>query len=255
MKFFSNKARKFTIVFVLSFMTLLFLSGCGDSSDSKVDAKTSLMIPLYMEPENWDTLINQKKENPSLGMIAIVNQTNGDFTVRSAKYEEGIALLTQNNIEPIGYIYSFYGQRSMEAVKKNVDMWSNYRIQGIFIDEVDDAGTFAYYKELSDYIRSKGLKVIMNPGSEIHDEFVSLADIMVVVEKHYDRLPTQTGIAYKGVRAALWYASPSSDEVIDEALTFAKKHGCSYLYITDDIQPNPWDSYPSYFEKFLAQMR
>lgn len=249
---------KLIIGFLVSFITFLLFSGCGGGGSSggvEVSVKPSLIIPLYLEPENWGTLVEQKKANSSLKMVAIVNQANGDFTQLSTSYDDGIKTLAQSSIEPVGYVYSRYGKRSMDAIKENIDMWSNYSIEGIFIDEVDDNGTFAYYKELSDYIRSKGLKVIMNPGSDIDGKFVALADIMVVVENYYSKLPTQKSISYGGVKAALIHASPSSDEVIDDALQFAKKHGCTHIYITDDKHPNPWDSYPSYFDKLLVQMR
>lgn len=249
---------KYIFGLLVLFITFLLLSGCrggGSSGGVEVSVKPSLLIPLYSEPENWGTLVEQKRANFRLRMVAIVNQANGDFTQPSANYEDGIEMLARNGIEPIGYVYSSYGKRSMDAIKENIDMWSNYNIGGIFIDEVDDNETFAYYKELSDYIRSKGLKVIMNPGSDIDGKFVALADIMVVVENYYSKLLTQRSISYSGAKAALIHASPSSDEVIDEALAFAKRHKCAYVYVTDDKMPNPWDAYPSYFDRLLVQMR
>jgi hypothetical protein len=256
---------------------VLMLHGCGGggsttSNDMTETVSTTeskkLLIPLYSYPyedNTWTDLIALKEKYPKLEIIAIVNQSNGDFTSVDTQYTTGIAALHDANITTVGYVYTGYANRNIDEVKQNIDSWANLYssegVAGIFFDEASRvAGDIDYYKTLSLYAKAKGLEtIILNPGTVVDTAYISegFATIIVTQEMPYSdavamseyNTPTAT------TKLAMLFYESDANDMPALTCTHAKGHDFEYLYATDDgSDGNPWDSLSSYLEETAVLM-
>jgi hypothetical protein len=126
-------------------------------------------------------------------------------------------------------------------------------VDGIFLDEVsDDPLDLAYYQDLANYIRAKsGSFIMINPGTVPDEQYMDVADVVVVFENTYS--------VYEGATFPAWIDNyPSyrfqhmvynvTETQFPSAWQKALNHNVGYVYFTDDVLPNPWNSLPSYWD-------
>ena len=242
----------------------------------KIDInKKSILIPLYSYPNwydgkdkyIWQKLINLKKFHPNVNIIAIVNPNNGDFDNKNSDFVKGIQDLVEAKIQVIGYVYTSYGNRNIKKIKENIDNWNkfykNYGVKGIFFDEVStDVKNLNFYKEISDYAKSKGLNfIVLNPGITIDKEYITsnIANIIVSFESPYKELiaspPSTFNTSTNHTKLALLvYDMPDDPNKIDQLYNFFKNHNFDYFYFTEDDSSNPWDTISKYLEKEIKKL-
>jgi hypothetical protein len=218
------------------------------------------IVPLYTSPgdSSWNTVIAAKTAHPKVGVVAIVNPSNGPGGSVSSAYATGIARLTAAGIKVIGYVSTDYTRNSAATVKADIDRWKSFypgQLGGIFFDEQSNqAGDVPYYRDLSQYAKAQGLSfTVGNPGTDTAEGFVGALDMMLIYESA--GLPA-------GDKLAGWHAShpPSNFGIIPYAASLdttfvrnARKY-VQYIYVQNDNLPNPWDSVPSYFGDLLAAL-
>ena len=179
--------KRFTL-FLSIFLATLF--GCGPSgNNSSVQSSKdnyAYIIPLYSYPvgtyeREWQRLYNLRTVND---VFVIVNVSNGPGVYTDPNFLNAITTLKSRGFKVIGYVLTFYGSRSLEDVKNDMDKWLNFygseRIDGFFIDEV--GGNYYYYREVFQHARSRNKLVILNPGTNINASFFTIADKIVVFE-------------------------------------------------------------------------
>lgn len=159
-----------------------------------------LVIPLYIYPAPgaWEPLLQAARGNPGLSFIVIVNPSNGPGAdpLPDANYTNVLRQLRSfRNVHLLGYVYCSYGTRSIDDTKKDIRVYlgwkSDFRIDGIFFDEVpsakESAGRMA---DLSHFAKSiwrtdaghSGI-VVYNPGVSVEQEFYQDADLIVTFEQ------------------------------------------------------------------------
>jgi Spherulation-specific family 4 len=142
--------------------------------------------------------------------------------------------------------------------------WFSRGIDGIFFDQMsNDAATHDYYKSLYNYIKGKSSKalVVGNPGIPAANAWQltpsAVADILVVFEGPYVKAdPSDAVTAYKDWIPPEWvasqpaprlahlvYESPDADTTRSICIASQQK-GAGYIYVTQDVRPNPWDRPP-----------
>ena len=146
-------------------------------------------IPLYIYPTHWIPasewyqLSDLIAANPNVEFILKLNVNSGPDTAVNTDYEAGINILQDqgniSHIKLIGYVFTSFGSRAMADVKLDIDRWQSFYgsdINGIFLDEMESiAGEEAYYRELTNYIHSKGMEISWgNPGTEIDESYIQL---------------------------------------------------------------------------------
>jgi hypothetical protein len=236
------------------------VGGAGGAAAVPATGAASTIVPLYTSPgdASWNTVIAAKMAHPKVGVIAIVNPSNGPGGSVSSAYASGIAKLTAAGIRVIGYVATGYTANSPASVKAEIDRWKSFypgQITGIFFDEQSNkAGDVAYYRDLSQYTKAQGLSfTVGNPGTDTAEGFVGALDMMLIYESA--GLPSQTAMGG-------WHANyaPSNFGIIPYAssldATFvrnARKY-VQYIYVQSDNLPNPWDSVPTYFADLLAAL-
>jgi len=218
---------------------------------------TGTMVPLYTYPTDpsWAHIVTVKNANPSVPVIAVVNPANGPGSGVISAYTVGIEKLRAAGIKVIGYVATGYTDRSEATVRADMDAWQTFypTVSGIFFDEMANSGGHEdYYRRLSAYARSKMFDyTIGNPGADTAPSYVGTVDMILVYERSglrplsdwYSKYPPENfGVIPYGV------------PTLDLAYVQAAKKTVGYIYMTNDVLNNPWDSLPPYFGDLVAAL-
>jgi len=220
------------------------------------DSNTGILVPLYIYPgADWTKLVTIKKDNSDVEIVAIINPDNGAGSVRDSNYVNGIKALKSAGISVIGYVWTDYGARSISAAKAEINRYKTwYSVSGIFLDSMSNVpGHEGYYKTLTDYAKSKGLKnVIGNPGADTQQSYIGTVDTLNIYEGANVPDPSyfsgwHSDYGKKNFSFIAYGITNLDNEYIKEISQYV-----GLLYLTDDSSPNPFDSLPSYLAE-LAQ--
>lgn len=215
--------------------------------------------------------------NPSSGpMDPGSTATAVDYQI----YVDAMRLLRSNAfIQILGYIPTGYTSRALSHITQFVDWYaSGYKdllggslLDGIFLDEyLGDSESISYYREIRDGIRSRDRLandfLMANPGvampSSTH--FTEpIADAFIV----YENVESPTGpgaisLASSSVPTnaatgtefgAIVHSIPSLTEM-RRIVKIAKSKGYAFVFVTDDIMPNPFDVSPSFWSNVFSEL-
>jgi hypothetical protein len=242
---------------------LLGTVSCGrDQEDScptcppSTGGRLQLLIPLYIYPNSdWDRVAAAAAR---VKITAIINPNIGPGGgPPNSDYQRGIATLRNAGVIIIGYIPTGYGERDIQAVKADVDLYNQYfNIHGIFFDEAaNNAGKHGYYETLYTYVKSLSNldAVFLNPGTSFPESYLTVCDTIVMFEGYGDDWPAYQLDAfvrtYPSERfAALVHTAPDT-ATMRTSIDIAIARNVGYMYVTDDILPNPWDTLPGFWEE------
>jgi hypothetical protein len=245
-----NQGRMLKIFTLFLSIFLATLFGCGplgnNASVQPSKDNYAYIIPLYSYPvgtyeQEWQRLYNLTTVND---VFVIVNPDNGPGEQSDPNFSNAIIRLKSKGFKVIGYVYTSYGSRSLEDVKNDMDKWLNFygseRIDGFFIDEV--AENYDYYIEVFQHARNRNKLVILNPGTNIHARFFTIADKIVVFEsplKEFENFQyaNYTGLDPKRV-CTIVYETPQ--DKVSYVENKAKQNNSRCLYIHDR---GGWDLY------------
>jgi hypothetical protein len=217
-----------------------------------------LLVPAYFDPVvggPWDSLNQAAQKVP---LIAIMNPNNGPSTTSNAEYSRATAALRTAGGQVIGYVYTSYTARPIDQVKADIDRYDTfYAIDGIFVDEMTNDSVvahLAYYQELYRYIKSKRLSylVVGNPGINTLETYLTtpVTDALVTFESNagyaqyvpdaWTRNHPPTAFSH------LCYAV-GAPATMTNYVQLAVARNAGYIYVTDDVANNPWDTLPTYW--------
>ena len=231
---------------ILLLLFSLFFIGCNVSVSEK---NKKIIIPQYF----YDYDLWQKVVDADIKGYVIINPSNGPGDNTDSAYSNEIQDLIDGGKTPIGYIYTKWGDRDIEEVKDDVDKWLELypQIKGFFIDEASTlSDRFKYYKELKNYIDSKGnYKFVLNPGTFPNGVYFSIADTVVVYEGNATALDDNVCKSYSSQSAVIVYGADENQ------MRNIVNRPCRYFYVTDDNDTNPYDSLPSYFDEEIKLLK
>lgn len=208
-----------------------------------------IAIPSYFYPGAlWTKLENSA---PTVG-LAIINPNSGPGSSRDPNYAAEITRAHAKGIKVVAYVHTSYGARSGPVVKAEVNQYySWYNVDGIFFDEAsNDCTKKNYYLALYNFVKTKGgvAKVIINPGTNTPECFITTADIIVNFEDVYSNYvnwsPSSWVTKYPASR--FWHlviATPQTK--LANAISLSKNRNAGWVYVTPDVLPNPWDTLPA----------
>jgi hypothetical protein len=252
---------------------------------ARVDAQAAL-IPAYGNPccdggsAMWSQLIANARAG-KLGIHVILEPASGPGAspidpnyVNVGGTGPAVELAAAGG-KLYGYVPTHYATRALSEVLLDIDTYydpaywrgAGVQVHGIFVDEMsNDIALTGYYEALTEHVKAKDSDawVFGNPGTSFTldssagaagfsvDDYAKSVDTIVTFEN--------TGTNY---RAA--YTAPSwlnrydarrfahivhseaarSDMLSDINLARSRKAG--FIYITDDILPNPYDVLASYW--------
>jgi hypothetical protein len=235
-------------------------------------ASLTALVPAYFYPgtggtqgytNGWDQL---DASAGSIPIQAIVNPDSGPGPAVDPNYTKVVNNFVAAGGQPIGYVYTNYGFRSLSDVENDVVKWLTFypKITGFFIDQMSTDPAFAptYYHSLYSFIKSQGpsLTVVANPGTNTSEAYASnkTADKLVVFEG--------TEASYLSYSPASWMSKYSArlfaDIVYDtptvkdmqHVLTLSVQNRSGSAYVTDNNFPNPYNRMPSYWNEEVAAL-
>jgi len=226
-------------------LAVFFFLGCGTSTE----VSKGIIVPQYF----YDSALWDKVINADIGGYVIINPSNGPGDSADSAYVNEINELNAHSKIPIGYIYTKWGDRSIDDVKADIDKWLELYsgIKGFFVDEAaSSADKSEYYTELADYIKSKGdYKIVLNPGTKPDAVYFGIADTVVVYESNASAVPDDVCSNYSDKSAIIVYGAD------EEEMENLVNRPCKYIYVTDDNDSNPYDSLPSYFDEEIDALK
>jgi hypothetical protein len=159
--------------------------GLCDIVPGKVEPM-KMLLPLYVYPgSTWEAVVSAASK---IDIIAIVNPNSGPTATPSSAYTTYMNKLKTAGAEQVGYVYTSYASRSLSAVKADIDIYKNKypHVIGIFFDEASNkAADVAYYRELYNYVLSKGyVHSILNPGVTPDAGYLDISTNIVVFEDY-----------------------------------------------------------------------
>jgi Spherulation-specific family 4 len=223
-----------------------------------------ILLPLYNYP-NWYDAPNYVWDDVAsagskVSITAVINPNNGPgIGGPNADYTRGINDLAAGGVRMVGYVFTNYGARLISDIKADIDNYAtNFtNISGIFFDEAStDLTKLAYYKEIHDYALTKSQfnQVFTNPGVQIPESFLKTptvtAETSVIFENQtgWNTYATDSYVAglNPNKTAAIIYNVPTFAQA-KSAIDLTVQRNIGYVYVTNDILPNPYDSIPSYW--------
>ena len=225
------------------------------------ETEYTLLIPLYIYPsaENLASWQQVAQARSQINVIAIINPNNGPGGPPNADYQKAMNLLKQAGVTLVGYVPTGYGKRLSEAIRADISMYDTYfpQIDGIFFDEVPtDPAYLNKYQSLEGYAKSffDG-PIIFNPGTVPDALYFEFGDIWVLFEdipSAWQNFALPDAIA--GERVAVLVHTAAVGEMRRIVRDIRNQGLAGYVYITDDREPNPWDTLPSYFDEEIQRL-
>jgi len=232
--------------FTLLISAILLIIGCicvKEANCSCTAVPTSqeplkLLVPLYVYPgAAWDQVIQGASK---VSTIAIINPNSGPSTPDSS-YITYMNNLKNAKVEMVGYVYTTYGNRDINAVKADIDTYaSKYPLlTGIFFDEAAASeAELSFYSQAYNYAIQKGFQhVILNPGTQPAQGYFSVSTSIVVFEDMGTKFNSQSfsvvtcspNAKYK--YAAIAHSTASSGA--SSLLSSMESKGMGLVYVTD----------------------
>ena len=224
----------------------------------------SVAVPMYEYPTVGTLWSDVQTAGGSQIPFVIVNPASGPGVSANSDYTTAISNNTTAGIRSIGYVDSNYQSRAYTDVLSDVDGWYSLypRVTGIFIDRVSAVGApeLCYSSYIYNYIKTKHPTALVsqNFGTYTTPAYEPYGDIFVNAEMDHTlyqtwTLPTdgfQNDPAKSNRFWHLIHTTNSSD--LSSTLAQTRTNNAAWVYITDDILPNPYDTTPSYWSSFLS---
>ncbi len=234
--------------------------GAAAGGAAAVAASAGTIVPLYTIPSDssWTTLAAAKAAHPKVPVIAVIDPNNGPGAAATADYTTGIGKLQLAGITVVGYVRTSYGARAVADIKADIDHWKMFYpgIQGIFFDEQSKNATDeGLYRTVSQYAKSRGLSfTIGNPGTDTTPSYVGIFDVGIIYENSgFPAISSLSGW-HTGYPKNSFCVLAYGVAALDHALIKQARAYVGYIYVDNDVLPNPWDTVPGYLGNLLADL-
>src|SRR5271157_1383013 len=251
-----------SLLLIISTATIGLVTNQLEKAEESMKARTlpicqKMSIPAYFNLDSlWDQAIVGA---PTVG-IMIMNPHNGPGAMPSHEYLTAISKAKSAGIRVLGYVHTRYGTRSQTDVKSDIDKYKAwYNISDIFLDEASgQTADLSYYQHLADYIHTTaGAIVMLNFGIYPDESYMNIGDIANVFENTYSAYPTAQipSWAFKYPPTKFSHLIYGADRsAMTHVLALAQQRNVGYIYVTDGVLPNPWNTLPSYWSSETIQL-
>jgi hypothetical protein len=247
-------------------LSLLILAAALASTAGAAPAsgvRMRLFVPAYFYPggaglKGWDGLIDAARKVP---VTAIVNPASGPGKAPDPNYTRALDRAAGAGVTLIGYVSTSYAKRPRADVEADVDRWVTFypAIRGIFFDEqASGPEQVEYYAALSADTRRRirnGV-VITNPGTACDPAYFTRAgvDAVCVWENRggFERLKQPVLEKASPEQFVALAHGVAGTAAMEQAVRKAASERIGYVYVTDDVLPNPWDRLPVYWKDEVA---
>lgn len=222
------------------------------SSHPVASQELRITIPAYVDPGNSDYWESVIEAAPQVRDV-ILNPGNGPGSSIVNPYIALIGTLRHAGIRVLGYVSTGHGNRDPAVVTTEIEHWREwYGVDNIFLDEAaavqEGVGTYANYAAT---VHEEGGIVVLNPGVIPHQEYFEFADAIVTFEDPMDaylRIGELPEKARMEARADIWHiVIGAPQDRLNDIMRRARQYGADGIYVTDDVEPNPYDGLPTYW--------
>ncbi len=250
-----------------SVFTIASFLGISLGAPQSASAQQKIAIPSYFYPSApvpsglWQQL---ESNVPTVG-LAVVNPNSGPGAASDANYAQLVSTKPQG-LKMIGYVYSQGGARALSSVEADIDKYYAWypQIDGIFVDEADNTSCTTesnYYLPLYNYIKGKSASatVVLNPGTSTLECYVNASDILITFESTYSSYSGTWSSAHswetKYPANRFWHlVHTTSSAQWSSALSLSQQRNAGWVYVTDDVMNNPWDTLATYFSSEVSSV-
>jgi hypothetical protein len=227
----------------------------------------SLAVPMYEYPTigtYWDDITGA---GASALPFVIVNPGSGPGASVDPIYTAEIAENTSDGIRSIGYVYTSYQTRNWQDVYDDIDDWYTMYpgISGIFIDLVADnvGDDLCYMAGLYNHVKNEHPNdlVILNPGTYISMNYEPYGDIFMNAENTYAVYQANWTPQFPGwddnplYQNRFWHSIHTLDSSdYTAALNLTRNNNAGFVYLTDDVMPNPYRVTPTYWNTEISDV-
>jgi len=232
--------------------------------------------PAYIDPTSdptdWNTLIGSPTSK--LGVV-VANVLNGPGSTAVAGWTDAIDRAHASGKKVLGYVDTGYlgltGRTTrlgstatadwVAQIEQDINAWYSLygsSVDGIFFDDgYNVCGTDDEYAAVYDIVNQyeklnhPGAMTVLNPGTAVPQCYEGTADVLLTFEGSD---ATYESSAYQALDwtpaspSEIWhiiYGVTASDvSLVDET---SQTRGAGYVYITDDVPANPYDTIPSFW--------
>jgi hypothetical protein len=214
----------------------------------------------------WDALIAAAGK---VKILAIINPNSGPLATVDSTYATYMTKLKNAGVEMVGYVYTSYGTRDVNAVKADIDTYvSKYPlITGIFLDEAaNDASKIPFYTQVYNHVMSKPgySETILNPGVQPDQGYLAISTNIMIYENYASSLSTASfsnwvkcasntaqKAGYKYKFSGIVHTATASNQA--SYISTLSNMGFGYIYITDGAGGCcTYNSLTSYFAQMAS---
>ncbi len=238
-------------------------------ADSDTDADTGpaplqLAIPGYFYPD-LDAAESLWRSALVPGAVFVFNPASGPGSARDATYASAVQAALDQGVIVLAYVSTRYGERPASEVRGEMDTYASwYPLSGYFLDEGPGTDTcdseYDAYAGYSAHARASAPTafIAINPGTDTCASYLDFADVLLTYESDATDYATWTTPAWTaGIDPSrLWhlvYGAPDPS-AMQAAIDHAREAGVGWVYVTDDVLPNPWDTLPAYWSQEQAAL-
>ena len=231
----------------------------------------------YIDPTtdgaDWDRLIGSTAGKVG---IAVANVSSGPGDGPDPAWTSVIRREHFTGTKVLGYVDTGYfgttGLRTRSGstseadwtsqIEQDVNAWFAFYglgIDGIFFDEGQDAcgptsGSNAWvdlYGRINAYVKANhpGAMTAINAGRPVPRCYENTEDVLVTFEGSYDTYVNHyTPLSWNPVDPSkIWHLiyDASTEADMEKAISLSKSRKAGYVYVTNDVQPDPYDTLPS----------
>jgi Spherulation-specific family 4 len=204
-------------------------------------------VPAYFPPQpEWRMMAAAIDAGLPIGLV-VMNPASGPGASVDPAYLDAVAQARSRNVRVLGYIATDHGRRT--SVPGDVDAYKRlYGVTDIFFDEatMDCRSLAAPYAGWITTVRANGGLVVANPGMVPEQCWADAVDTVVTFEGTY--------ASYLGTLFPPWtrsYPAARFWQIVygvprglgGQVAAIAAKTNAGYYYATDDILPNPYDTF------------
>ena len=267
---------------VASLVGLTRASSTAEAADAPPIAQ-KLAVPSYIhplaDPGAWTRLVQSK---PGTVGISMANVLNGPDYEPKPEWAAVIERAHAAGQKVLGYVDSGYfgttGQRTRAGsvrpqdwtaqIERDVAAWYQFygpNIDGIFFDQGQNAcgptaGSDEYadlYRDVNRYVKRNhpGALTVINPGTGVPQCYEDTADVLLTFESDYAAYIGQNPnpvLNYKPLDWTpmdpdkIWHLIYAASEAqVADALQKSRERNVGWVYVTDDVMVNPWDTLPA----------
>lgn len=251
-----------------------------------------MVVPAYFYPESdgsdWDAMTAALAR---VDVVAIMNPASGPGRAGkplNADYVKAVDAFRAAGGVVLGYVPSGYSGRRVNSgssckpaagattytpadVADCAARYAGYKVDGIFVDEMGVLGNRptseadAFYTEVYDRLKMTNARwtVMGNPGTDAPESYLRKgraggADSLMTFENPAANYPSATPAPYTVNYQPRRFANVlhTAPRTIDfpGVLATAKARNVGYIYVTDDMLPNPYDRLPADWAKQVRQL-